>query len=167
MKKVYQTIMDPKKGNCMQAAYATLFNLELDQVPNFILYEDRWFGVLWEFLKTQGVLYSYSVNNNRAFDVMGDSSGDTAKKKDRFPEIKKREGVNGLYAAVVFSPRYFDMNAKVLVSHQVLIDSDFNIVFDPNPQNKGIFKYPLADEMGYNGVKSVEFYEPYTPEVKI
>lgn len=36
MKKVFQTIVDKDHGNCMQAVVASLFELELDDVPNFI-----------------------------------------------------------------------------------------------------------------------------------
>lgn len=58
VKKVFQTIVDRGNGNCMQAAVASLLNLELSDVPHFIEtakekgtnpnYEE------WKFLNEQG-----------------------------------------------------------------------------------------------------------------
>ena len=51
MKKVFQTIVDKRHGNCMQAAVASLFDLELEEVPNFIELKEGNSGVLnyfWE-----------------------------------------------------------------------------------------------------------------------
>ena len=36
MRKVYQDDFSPAKGNALQAAFASIFDLSLDQVPNFI-----------------------------------------------------------------------------------------------------------------------------------
>lgn len=35
MKPVYQTIIDPRKGNCYSAALASILELPLEDVPNF------------------------------------------------------------------------------------------------------------------------------------
>ena len=51
---------------------------------------------------------------------------------------------------------------KFLIStpfHAVLIDNNFNIVHDPNPNYKGILKYPLADILGYNGIIKVDGFK--------
>lgn len=36
MRKVYQDDFSPAKGNALQAAVASIFDLDLDEVPNFI-----------------------------------------------------------------------------------------------------------------------------------
>lgn len=36
MTPVYQTIIDSKVGNCMQASYASLLDLPLEEVPHFL-----------------------------------------------------------------------------------------------------------------------------------
>lgn len=42
MKPIYQTILHPPNGNCLQAAIASIFELQLDDLPNFTEYEDCW-----------------------------------------------------------------------------------------------------------------------------
>ena len=64
--------MTSDKGNCMQAAYATLFQLELNDVPNFIS-KERWFQSVLDFYKEQGYQYVRSVRNPNLFDVFKDS----------------------------------------------------------------------------------------------
>jgi hypothetical protein len=58
MKKVMQTKFGQKQGNCFQAAVASLFELELDQVPDFCnLYksEEEWFGKFVQWLNKKGL----------------------------------------------------------------------------------------------------------------
>lgn len=159
MNKIYQTIIDKKYGNCMQAAYATLFNLKLEEVPHFLEEpQDKWFERLWEFYKSQGYLYDFNIDNHNLLDVLGEKSGFRNQQKNRFDiEVPKRPAINGMFAAIVYSPKYFNIDDKYHSTHQVLIDRKFNIVHDPNPENKGIKAYPLADKIGYNGIKSIEF----------
>lgn len=157
IKKVYQTVISANNGNCMQAAYATLFGLELEQVPNFISFDDRWYEKLYEFYKTRGYRLEYTLENSMIFDVLKEASGSTVKKEDRFGEVKHYDNINGFLAASVFSPKYFNIQSKRMYLHQVLIDTDFNIVHDPNPLYKDIKKYPLANEIGYNGIVNVDF----------
>lgn len=45
MKPVDQTIMTPPKGNCVAACIASILELPLDEVPNFI-----WRDTFWEDL---------------------------------------------------------------------------------------------------------------------
>jgi len=42
MKPVYQTIFDNKIGNCLQACVASILELELEDVPNFMEAGDDW-----------------------------------------------------------------------------------------------------------------------------
>lgn len=50
MKPVYQTIFDKPHGNCLQACVASILELDLDQVPNFVENDD-WFQALETFLE--------------------------------------------------------------------------------------------------------------------
>ena len=44
MKPVNQTIIDKENGNCLQAAVASILELDLEEVPHFIsIGEDWWF----------------------------------------------------------------------------------------------------------------------------
>ena len=54
---VMQTITSGPRSNCMQAAIASIFELEIDQVPNFAeFYEnDDWAQKYHDFCLTQGV----------------------------------------------------------------------------------------------------------------
>ena len=63
MKKVYQTIVDKGLGNCMQAVIASLLDLELIEVPNFITFGRKWYAAFNLFLESRNlklikILYS-------------------------------------------------------------------------------------------------------------
>jgi len=152
MKKVFQTIIDPKIGNCMQAAVASLFDEDLEQVPNFISYGDKWWWELKKYLRKKGykdgkTLFNEKINS----DVIGELS---------FSQLSKHEGINGLFFAAVCSPKYNPSGDLSGVTHAVLIDKDFNIVHDPNPNNQDLKKYPLHE--CYNGIIYIEIYEHCT-----
>jgi hypothetical protein len=74
---------------------------------------------------------------------------------DRFPELKEMEGVNGYFYAIVLSPKYYKEGEIPLPTHAVVIDKHCNIVHDPNLNYKNLDKYPLSDEIGYNGIIDV------------
>lgn len=150
MTPVYQTVVDVNKGNCMQAAFASLFDLPLESVPHFKLMGDDWFQNLWDFIKAQGYEYDGLINNPRDLGAWG---------QDTFiKDLKENGGVNGYFYAVVYSPKYFDpvklCDTKAhCPTHAVIIDTDGNIAHDPNEAYKGLEKYPLADFIAHNGVK--------------
>lgn len=158
MKKIYQTIIDKTHGNCMQAAIASLFDKELEEVPNF-KEENSWFMTLYKFVQEQG------------YDVQGTlyNRTDGLKNKtlmegynDRFNEIKDMEGVNGYFYAGVYSPKYQHLveHRKDAVTHAVIIDKNFNIVHDPNQEYRELNNYPYADEIGYNGIMDILMINP-------
>ena len=112
MKKVYQTIVDPSHGNCMQAVTASLFDLELDEVPNFIEFGDEWYWQMMEFYRERTGVHCCNI------------TGDLEKLRNvaRFDG-----GINGYFDGTVKS-KIFDN-----VYHAVVVDVDMNIVHDPNP----------------------------------
>lgn len=158
MKKVYQTIIDIGHGNCMQAAIASLLELELEEVPHF-KEEDSWFMSMFRFVQKYGYEIDGTLYNKKNGIMNGTLLGHY---QDRFDQIKDMEGVNGYFYAAVYSPKYHMLaeHLKDAVTHAVVIDKDFNIVHDPNPENQGLEKYPYADEIGYNGIINVMTINP-------
>ena len=119
MKKVYQTVVDKDKGNCMQATIASILELPLDDVPNFIEFDKKpgtsSQSELIRYLSTKGYDYCY-INRGRH------DSTEFLRKVAKFDG-----GVNGFFYASVPSQSFEGCG------HAVVIDTDLNIVHDPNP----------------------------------
>lgn len=158
MQLIYQTIFCNVKGNCYSATIASLLEKKIEEVPNFIEQEDTHQAVC-DFLNPLGYKYSqYLVNGNRR----GESKSEYEYFRKELPKIGS---IGGFYDAVVYSPNFFD-NEKYIsepnyepACHAVIVDKNFNIIHDPNPNYKKIDNYPLADELGYNGVIGVVLWE--------
>jgi hypothetical protein len=161
MTKVYQTIFDQVRGNCMAAVWASLLNLELQQVPNFVEHPDD-HKALCDFLQPLGFEYhSYLINRNRN-DLQPDIKVQYSPLNEGLPPAF---GFNGYYDGTVYSPRFFDVQRfhedpqYKPVCHAVVVDKDLHIVHDPNPIYKGITAYPLANELGCSGLIGVGLYK--------
>jgi len=102
---VYQTVIDKGRGNCLQAAMASMFHLELEQVPHFILYED-WFKVFWHWLHALDHDYYGCRNAERLAD-----------------------------AQLVNDALYCSVWSKLFPggTHAVLINREGVVIHDPNP----------------------------------
>lgn len=149
MKKVYQTIIDPGKGNCMQAAVASLFEEELENVPNFISFGDDWWQEFVKYFESKGYKETTYLYNPILFpETLPEWS------LDRLEEF---EGIKGLFYATVNSPKFNPEGLPSGITHAVIVNKDFNIAHDPNPANVNI-KYPLHEEK-YNGIRSIEIFE--------
>lgn len=75
MRPVHQTLFrdesapPDQRGNCLQAALASVFELALDDVPHFVaLSEDRWWTALYEWHLERNIL----VNYERTHDEEGE-----------------------------------------------------------------------------------------------
>jgi len=123
MKPVFQTIVDKGNGNCMQAVIASLFNLELYMVPNFIEFRNDTFTKLNDFLDDIGFKFYYM--RTEEYDV------DLIKEVTYFDR-----GINGYFFGVIKSRTYQD------ATHAVVIDKDLNIIHDPNPNQKALKLHP-------------------------
>lgn len=164
MIKEYQTIVDPDKGNCMQAALASLFNKNIKDVPNFIIYDD-YYNILNQFITENGYMYVGMLHNKKMsiintptyncfnYDAWCDEQLLTKE------NINKFSGVDGFFYASVLSPKYFNWHDGFFNRHAVIIDNKFNIVHDPNPEYSTILKYPLSDVIDCNGIVNVTLYE--------
>lgn len=153
---VYQTIVDPGKGNCLQAAVASLVELPLDQVPPFIELKDPWIDVLRKWLPTVGHCFVTRLHNPSQLGWAGEWEMEE--------RLMQYRGVKGFYLASVLSPKYFSAESYCIgaaITHAVLIDQQYNVVHDPNPEyNKGDMKYPLHAQLGINGVITVTIIQP-------
>lgn len=59
-----------QKGNCYQAALASIMELPLDEVPNFIEMEDDvWYPIFLEFVKSKGFEYNWSYDVPKGYHI--------------------------------------------------------------------------------------------------
>jgi hypothetical protein len=145
MKKVFQTIIDPEKGNCMQAAFASMFDLRLNQVPNFIEMGEEWFTEIQKFVKTCGYEHVTDLYN-----------GDGVLDEFHIKQINNYTGVNGFFIASVGSPKYYSSHGS---THIVVADKNLEIAHDPSPAYQEIKDYPDSDIIGYHGIRQIWIFE--------
>lgn len=120
MKKIYQTIVDKDKGDCMQAVFASLFEKELDEIPNFIENKDGGGLQMMQMFFDLGYDPTY-INKG-----IGDST-------EFMKRIAKFDGgIDGFFYATVPSQTYKD------VGHAVIVNENLEIVHDPNPNQKAL-----------------------------
>lgn len=163
MNKVFQTIIDKDNGNCLQAAIASLLNMKLEDVPHFIEFGDMWISEFQKFLIKNNYEIGdilYNVKHQRL--LWGDNEdcfNDVRFAKNLMltkANLKKHGGVDGYFYAGVISPMFGNINNKWYNQHAVIIDSDMNIIHDPNPNYSNLIKYPLADVIKCNGIVDVQ-----------
>ena len=152
MKRVYQTISGNKKGNCWQASVASLFELKIQDVPHFKMYKEPnkieeifYYQMGYKFIK---VLYNIPLFE-KDYDIPEELS---------LNNLSLYKGVDGFFDASVASPDYYEKDKTI---HAVIIDSKFNIVHDPEIKYKDLEKYPMADEIGYNGIRQVFIFKKF------
>jgi hypothetical protein len=162
MKPVYQKNINHGMGDCMQAVIASLFEKELDEVPKFIEFGDRWWSELRKYFMKNGYSCTGYFHNKNYQSFLNPTY--QCFNKEMFDKrqilsknnLKKWTGVNGFFFASVLSPKYFTYKEKGFpVQHAVVIDKGFNIVHDPNPGYANILSYPLSDFLKFNGILEV------------
>ncbi len=108
MRPVDQTIVTKGTGDCQRAVLASLFHLDIDQVPNFRKYDNEtWFKVFWHFLLAIG------------WEYRGCTSKPT--------ELLLEDSIDGYFSASVKSKTFEG------VTHAVILDMTGTVVHDPNP----------------------------------
>ncbi len=142
MTPVFQKIVG-EYGDCMRAALASLFDLELDQVPHFRLYDKstsrvlhnksrhgncNGMGVFFGFLECLG----WQWNGSGYPDYKNKSDGAVP------DQLDLNDSVDGYFYAIVKSRTLEN------VSHAVVMDKNWIIVHDPNPNQ--LFKNVNAYE---------------------
>ena len=161
MKLVYQTIIDKNKGNCAQAAIASLLELELDEVPNFKGEGKDFWDCLFNFIKSKGyqmygTLYNPRLQAAENYDFYKEQN---KMPDDRFEELKEMEGVKGCFFATVYSPKFYDPLSISQITHAVIVDQFLNVVNPVNKEYEGMTKFPLHDLIGFNGILNVMMIE--------
>jgi len=134
MKPVFQTCVDSGKGDCQRAQLASVFELDISQVPNFILYKDAdWFSVYWYFLLALGYEYVGNAGPDRHND----------------PNRRNYKSIDGYFLAQVKSKTF---DKKV---HAVVMDEGGIVVHDPNPNQRylGINVVESGDLVGVDIVE--------------
>ena len=148
MKKVFQQNTTLGHGDCMRAVVASLFEDDIENVPNFIELEDCWLEFL-NYTSNKGYVFRGIRYNLIKFNTTPEDLS--------LETIKSSEGINGFFFATVFSPKHNPNGDLDGILHAVVIDKDFNIVHDPNPSYEGLKEYPKHDE--YNGILYVTLFE--------
>jgi len=121
MKKVLQSIIDKDHGDCMRAVWASILEIPLMEFPD--LNGDDWFHIEYNYLRERWYC-STSI-------MKGKHDTEMLKKIARFDN-----GVNGFLYASVPSQTFPN------VTHAVVVDTDLNIVHDPNPNQKALLLKP-------------------------
>ena len=110
MKKVDQIFTTKGRGDCQRAVIASLFELELIQVPHFLLFDENvWLNVYCMFIKGMGY----------EFEGTGYLDTDT---------LKFQETIGGGISASVPSK-----NLGKGYSHAVIVNTEGLVIHDPHP----------------------------------
>ena len=159
MRRIYQRRVDPGHGDCMQAAIASLFDDEYENVPAFIEHEN-WFELFIQYAESKGYEYE-GMFHNKIWGTLLNPTFECFETPTfaewsilTYENLKKHEGVNGLFYCSVLSPKYFSWD-KIHETHAVICDSNLNIVHDPNKEYGSIKAYPLSSVIGCNGIINV------------
>ncbi len=118
MKQVFQVIYHPTRGDCQRASVASLFELELEQVPHFVLFpKDRERFVVGGFYWAMG--YDWVKCGKPGIDSLIES-----------------QSVGGFFEASVLN----QSPVKSHGAHSVVIDLNGVVVHDPDKNEawKGI-----------------------------
>lgn len=145
---IYQTILNEKWANCMQTAFASLFEISIYDTPHFKAiwhYGDKqWFEHMVNFVTKMG----YDFNGK----IVNPNLHKEKETKYNFEDIRNMDGVDGYFYAVVYSPILYKANDKKHPTHAVIIDKDFNIVNPINKNYTNIKQFPKHEKIGYNGI---------------
>ena len=167
MKKVYQRIIDPTKGDCFKCCICSLLELDYDEVPNFVEIEDNreYTEAIKTFFLDHGYKFEWEEFINPKAMALEQPTAFCFEKRPRggcycrkpLKKMRQEEGIDGLFLAAVYSPGHTNPDEHPIKHlHAVICDKDFNIVHDPNENYKGIREYPYSYIIGYNGIRSVE-----------
>lgn len=162
MKKVYQRIDDPRHGDCFKCAICTLLGLDYDDVPNYVDLGDQWYIEAQKTFKEHGYdLTGFELWNPKVMFLENPTANVFENKSAHIPSTFKAitpdMGINGLFMASVYSPKYTNPNEHPIDHlHSVLCDINFNVVFDPQPAYYNVKNYPYSKLIGYNGIRSID-----------
>jgi len=149
MKKVYQQKIDKDTGDCIQAVVASLFEVELSEVPKFIELGDNWWYEYKNYFKSKGYFHKTTLYSPVFWDGVLDEFS--------ISSIGEYSGVNGFFKASVCSPMFNPDGNLEGICHAVVVDKSLNVIHDPNPNNINVI-YPRHDDK-YKGIRQIEIFE--------
>ena len=168
MKKILQRIVaSDGSGDCVQASVASILNLEYEDVPDMCPNTKNQAGITMQFLREhgysyEGILYNPNYHLFWHTDQFSFCAGTHHIISEEFTlsteNLKKYSGIDGLFLATVFSPKFTRPYQGLFGHHQVICDKNLNIVHDPGPDYQHIVQYPLSNMLGLNGICMVELY---------
>ena len=162
MKKIYQRIDDPRHGDCYKCAIASILDLEYEEVPHFIEFGENWLLEAQKFFKEHGYNYSGKELYNPRVAFLENPTWNVWENvwpvdECTFNVLTPDMGINGLFLASVYSPKYTTANEHPTAHlHSVLCDIDYNIVFDPQKEYENVKNYPYSRLIDYNGIRSID-----------
>ena len=162
MKKIYQRIDDPRHGDCYKCAIASILDLEYEEVPHFIEFGEKWLLEAQKFFKEHGYDYSGKELYNPRVAFLENPTWNVWENvwpvdHSTFNVLTEDMGINGLFLASVYSPKYTNANEHPTAHlHSVLCDINFNIVFDHQKEYEKVVNYPYSRLIDYNGIRSID-----------
>ena len=103
----------------MRAVVASLFEKELEEVPDFKSFGERWFSEMYSFYHKEGCDICYFDTQRNPYKLVKEA-------------LAYDGGIGGYFDATVNSQTFED------TTHAVVVDSSLNIVHDPNPNQKAL-----------------------------
>ena len=144
MKPIFQQIVDPGRGDCFKCCVASIFELEYDQVPNFIEDPSKWMDLATNKWLAQFGHRMLSIVVNEKHDIYG------------IDWILSE----GLFCVLSVPSQRFPGGSHAVVGEFKGKSNEYElkIVHDPNANN---IQYP-------NDVKisRVRFFVPIIPKIK-
>jgi hypothetical protein len=134
MKKIFQEVVDKGFGDCVRATMASLFEMNLHDVPDFMkehTKENPQALQVMRFMESKGYPDTMYINPQPDETI------------EQFQKILAFDGgIDGLFYASVDSQTFED------TSHAVIINAKMEIVHDPNKNGRAL-------ELGPEAIKSV------------
>jgi len=128
---VFQTIVDKGYGDCMRAAVASLLELSLEEIPDFKNEESK---EPRDWKKSTVIGYLHSIGLDACCINKRD---DLNQGTDFLIKVAKFDGgYKGCFYASVPSQTFPN------IFHAVVVDTDLNIVHDPNPNQRALSLKP-------------------------
>lgn len=152
VKRVYQTVMDEHKGNCLSAAIASVLELDIGEVPNFDVLNGDFIDRVNTWLEPRGLGWVRIImpRQDRGPDRI--QVGRLPESGDEFVHHKLPEGI--ICLATGKSPRGEWCHSVV---GRMVGGYNFELLHDPHPGGLGIEGLPLC----------IEFLVPLNPRVGV
>lgn len=125
-----------EEGNCLASCVASIFELPLREVPNFVAKggDGSWFGRLWDFVRARGYeVVPYHIPNQPTLQKceMNETLHALELKFDNLPEHLK---------ALTLHPYHILSGPAARGFHHACIGWNGNNIHDPHPSRAGLIR---------------------------